>query len=69
MTNKISKSKSGRILLWGHLKSAIYKIQPADIDDLKRQITVDRSLLFKVFENILYYCLERNGEYFEQFTK
>lgn len=63
--------------LWGHLKTVVYKTQPADIDDLKRRIVAAcRSLPAEVFRNVreefenrLYYCLHQNGQHFEQFIR
>lgn len=63
--------------LWGHLKSIVYKTQPADIDDLKRRIAAEcRSISGEVFRNVreefenrLYYCLQENGQHFEQLLR
>jgi len=63
--------------LWGYLKSIVYKTRPADIDELKRRITAAcQSISGEVFRNVreecenrLYYCLQQNGQHFEQFLR
>uniref|UniRef100_A0A1Y1MEB7 Tc1-like transposase DDE domain-containing protein n=1 Tax=Photinus pyralis TaxID=7054 RepID=A0A1Y1MEB7_PHOPY len=63
--------------LWGHLKSVVYKTEPASINDLRYRIVREcRSLSREVFKNVrnefenrLWYCLEQNGEHFEHFIK
>lgn len=59
--------------LWGHLRSVIYKTQPASIEELKDRISrecrnISRETFRNVrkeFENRLYYCLNNNGNHFE----
>lgn len=59
--------------LWGHLKSVVYKTQPVDVNELRNRIieecrAIPREVFRNVraeFENRLYYCLQKNGEHFE----
>lgn len=61
--------------LWGHLKTVVYKTPPVDLVDLRNRIEIEcralrRETFQKVrdeFENRLYYCMEKNGEHFENF--
>lgn len=63
--------------LWGHLKSVVFKTQPATIEELKQKITQECRLLTsevfrnvrEEFENRLYFCLQNNGSHFEHLIK
>ncbi|CAH0547180.1 unnamed protein product [Brassicogethes aeneus] len=63
--------------LWGHLKSKIYKTQPASLQVLQERITkecqrITTDMLQNVreeVENRFYYCINVNGGHFEQFIK
>ena len=60
-------------LLWGHLKTAVFKTQPTSLDDLRQRIIAECASFSKEvfqnvrneFENRLYFCLAQNGIYFE----
>lgn len=59
--------------LWGHLKSVVYKTKPQNLEDLKARISAAcREIQVEVFRNVreeyenrLYYCLQNNGQHFE----
>lgn len=63
--------------LWGHLKSTVYKTQPASLQVLQERITVEcqritADMLQNVreeIENRFYYCMDVNGGHFEQFVR
>ncbi|KYQ59324.1 hypothetical protein ALC60_01634, partial [Trachymyrmex zeteki] len=60
--------------LWGHLKSKIYATQPTSLEGLRQRIINESHQIIpqmlqnvrQRFEQNLYYCMEVDGQHFEQ---
>lgn len=63
--------------LWGYLKTKIYKTEPASLEELRRRIVHECSLITpqmlqnvrRNFEQRLYNCMEVDGHHFEHLIK